>query len=120
MENKESVLLNNTFGWGGQSFGLMGTLLMTLFDPTFINQHPFIETNEKEFLEKFENASTQEEKDELINSNVSDYWKRVLDKIKNPDPEAEQRLDDSLKDINEQLNKLSKQKQSIVDDWVME
>ena len=113
-------LLNNTFGWGGQSFGLLGVLLMALFDPMFVNNHPFTDINDEEFLKKFENASTQEEKDELIKSNATDYWKKVFDKVKNPDPEAEQRLDDSLKDINEQLIKLSKQKQSIIDDWVME
>ena len=113
-------LLNNTLGWGGQFFGLTGMLLTALFDPMFVNNHPFIDINDEEFLKKFKNASTQEEKDELIKSNITDYWKKVFDKVKNPDPEAEQRLDDSLKDINEQLIKLSKQKQSIIDDWVME
>lgn len=51
----------------------MGMLLMALLDPMFINNHPFTDKNDEEFLKEFENASTQEEKDELLKANASDY-----------------------------------------------
>lgn len=122
---KDSVLLNNVFGnygWGASSCGLLGLLLMALFNPnsTVIGQHPFPNINDEDLLNKLENASTEDEKRELIESSLDDYWKKAFDKIKNPDPEAEQRLEEDLKEINNKIEELSKQKQSIIDDWVME
>lgn len=91
---------------------------MALFNPssTVIGQHPFPNINDEDLLNKLENASTEDEKQELIESSLDDYWKKAFDKIKNPDPEAEQRLEEDLKEINNKIEELSKQKQSIIDD----
>ena len=60
-----------------------------------------------------------EEKQKFYKENLTGYWKAVMDKFENPDPEREKILNDKLKPINEKISKLTSERQEIIDDWIM-
>lgn len=114
-------LLNASFGWGS-NIGILGLLFAILFNPNIMtnNKHPFPNINNEEWNKEMENATTDEEKQQVIKSHLDDYWTKVFDKTCDPSPEKAQDLLDRLSDVNSKLDELNKQKQDIIDDWIME
>ena len=114
-------LLNASFGWG-YNIGILGLLFAVLFNPNAMmnSKHPFPNINNEEWNKEMENATTDEEKQQVIKSHLDDYWTKVFDKICDPSPEKAQDLLDRLSDVNSKLDELNEQKQDIIDDWIME
>ena len=114
-------LLNASFGWGS-SIGILGILMTALFNPTAMlnNKHPFPSVNDDELNKEMENAGTQEEREQVLKSHLDEYWTKLFDKMRDPSPEASQDLLNRLSDVNSKLQELNDQKQSIIDDWIME
>ena len=115
-------LLNTSFGWGASpGFGIFGLLLTTLFNPNTMlnNKHPFPNINDEDWKE-MENTETPEEKEQVLKSHLDEYWTKLFDKMKDPNPETAQDLLNRLSDVNSKLQELESQKQDIIDDWVME
>lgn len=115
-------LLNASFGWGASpSFGIFGLLLTMLFNPNTMlnNKHPFPNINDEDWKE-MENTETPEEKEQVLKSHLDEYWTKLFDKMKDPNPETAQDLLNRLSDVNSKLQELESQKQDIIDDWVME
>lgn len=103
-------LLNASFGWGS-NMGILGLLFAALFNPNI---------NNEEWNKEMENATTDEEKQQVLKSHLDDYWTKAFDKICDPSPEKAQDLLDRLSDVNSKLDELNEQKRDIIDDWIME
>ena len=102
-------------GWG--SSNLLSTLLLAaLGGENLFTTHPFPELPIKpEELDKM----SFEEKQKFYKENLTGYWRAVMDRFENPDPEGEKILNDKLKPINEEISKLTSKRQEIIDDWIM-
>ena len=102
-------------GWGSSS--LLNTLLLAVLGgENIFSTHPFPELPIKpEELDKM----SFEEKQKFYKENLTGYWRAVMDRFENPDPEGEKILNDKLKPINEEISKLTNEKQEIIDDWIM-
>lgn len=114
-------LLNASFGWGS-NIGILGLLFAALFNPNVMmnSKHPFPNINDEEWNKEMENATTDEEKQQVLKSHLDDYWTKAFDKICDPSPEASKELLDRLSDVNSKLDELNSQKQDVIDDWIME
>lgn len=102
-------------GWG--SSNLLSTLLLaTLGGENIFTTYPFPELPIKsEELDKM----SFEEKQKFYKENLTGYWRAVMDRFENPDPEGEKILNNKLKPINEEISKLTNERQEIIDDWIM-
>ncbi len=102
-------------GWG--SSNLLSTLLLTMLSgENLFTTHPFPELPIKpEELDKM----SFEEKQKFYKENLTGYWRAVMDRFENPDLEREKILNDKLKPINEEISKLTNERQEIIDDWIM-
>lgn len=114
-------LLNASFGWGS-NMGILGILLAALFNPNAMmnSKHPFPNVSDEEWNKEMENATTDEERQQVLKSHLDEYWTKAFDKMSNLSPEASKDLLDRLSDVNSKLDKLNEQKQDIIDDWIME
>lgn len=114
-------LLNASFGWGS-NMGILGILFAALFNPNAMmnSKHPFPNVSDEEWNKEMENATTDEERQQVFKSHLDDYWTKAFDKICDPSPEKAQDLLDRLSDVNSKLDELNEQKQDIIDDWIME
>lgn len=51
-----------------------------------------------------------------MEEHLDDYWKKYYDKVKAHNEEDYKKLEESLKDVNEELRVLNDKRQEIIDD----
>ena len=108
-------------GWGGPAFGtsLLGILLSVLLDPnnSLFAKHPICSPDLK-IPDDFSEWSDDDKK-AFMEEHLNDYWKKYYDKIKAHNEEDYKQLEESLKDVNEDIRTLNDKRQEIIDDWIM-
>lgn len=118
----QNELLSTSFGAPSPGFGILSLILMMIFNPEVMTtgRHPFPTSNEEAFVEEYEAATTEEEKQDVLRSHLDEYWGKLFDKTRNMNTEDEQDLLNRLSDVDSRLKELIEEKQNIIDDWVME